>query len=251
MKNTNEKKTNKNEVKKDEEKEATDRAEKAKERALVKIEGNIRKIYGMKKLQKSMEEVRKNFHIYGIRNEDKEEIQSMRSIGKIIKFLKGKWVSRNFKDKKVTKIINTHLAIYNINEELDQLHDKIAAAEAKKSLSEIKIYGERYLNDMVNNFINGYNLIFEKHKVNQKIWKSILGAMLFDIPMETVIRVKTSILPDYMPTINKYLQIQMNELNTLGDLECIKSKIKTAQSTYKKKYKYKNFHRTKKSFYKK
>jgi len=64
--------------------------------------------------------------------------------------------------------------------------------------------------------------------------------------MDTIIKIKASILPDYMPTINKHLQIQINELTTLGDLEYIKLKIKAMQAWYKKEHKYKNCERTKK-----
>lgn len=246
MENTNKKKTNEE---KDKERE---RAKKAEKRALIKIENNIRRIHKDPDIQKSMEKIQKNFNIYpGIYERHKEGTQTMRSISKITNFLKKKWILQNFKDKKVSKIINTHLAKCNISEELNRLNDKIAAAEAKKNLSDIKIYKERYLNDMVDNFINGVNPIFSRHKINQDIWKSILGAMLFNIPLDTMIKVKASILPDYMPTINKHLQIQINELTTLGDLEYINPKIKAIKKWYKKKHKNKNCERTKKSMLKK
>jgi len=127
MKNTNEKKTNE---KKDKERE---RAKKAEERALTKIENNIRHIYNNSDLRESLEEAQKSFNIYsGIYERYKEQTQTMRSISKITNFLKKKWILQNFKDKKVSEIINTNLMQYYISEELDMLDDKIATAEAKK-----------------------------------------------------------------------------------------------------------------------
>ena len=219
MKNTKEKKIN--------EEKKTNRAKKAEECALTKIENNIRHIYNDPDIQESMEEIQKSFNIYsGIYEKYKKEAQTMRSISKITNFLKEKWILQNFKDKKVSEIISTHLMQYNISEELDRLHDKITAAETKKDLSDMKMHNERYLNDMIDNFINGVNPIYWRRKINQNIWKSILGAMLFNIPLDVMIKLKASILPDYMPTINKHLQIHINELTTMGDLEYIKPKIK-------------------------
>lgn len=240
MINTNEEKINKKE-------EETDRAKQAKKRALIKIENNIRRTYNDSNIRENLEEIQKNFNIYsGIYERYKEEIQTIRSINKITNFLKKKWILQNFKNEKVSKIINTHLAKYNINEELNRLNDKIAAAEAKKDLSNIKIHSERYLNEIIDNFINGVSPIYWRHKINQDIWKNILSAMLFNIPLDIIIKFKASMLSDYMPTINKHLQIQINELTTLGDLEYIKPKIKAMQKWYKKKHKYKNCERTKK-----
>ncbi|MCK5061937.1 hypothetical protein KAR28_05325 [Candidatus Parcubacteria bacterium] len=239
MKNSKEKKTN---GEKKEDKEATDRAKKAKERALVKIEGNIKKIYLMLELQESMIDIKGYLRIYKPSKEDMEKINEMRSIKKIIEYLKNSWLERIYKNKKLAEVIGACHARVCLSLELDEQHDKIEAARTKNELYPIRTMGERYLRDSIDNFLyNGYNHIFEKHKVNNKIWKHILGAMLFNVPERTVLRVKNSIMPDYMPRINENLQIQINELTKMGEIEAILGKIKDAQARYKKRFKYKNF----------
>ena len=215
----------------------TKRTKEAKERALVKIENNIENLYNNPAVQERLQDVRKNFNIYdGLYDRYEKRFHKIRSIQKLTEFLKEKWIDQNFEDKKVTEIINTHQTIYNISEELTLLKDKIAASEAKKNLLEIKIESEKYLKDMVNNYINGVNPIYWRMKINQNIWKSIMGAMLFNIPKEKTIALKESILKDYMPTIDKYLRIQINELTKMGDLEYIKPQIKRMQKRYKNQH---------------
>jgi hypothetical protein len=244
MKTNKEEKTNKN----NDEGELSTRAQKAKVRALIKIENNIKGIYALNSLEESLEDVREGLHIYNLSENEEREINEIRGIQKIIRYRIDKWVERIFKDKKTAEVISAHYARHIVDDEMKRLKDQIAAAEVRKNIDKLNIYSEKYLKDAIDRFIYNFNPLYEKYKINQDIWKNIFGAMFLRIPRETVLRVKESILPDYLPKIDsKYLILRINELTRLGDFELIKSKIKAAQSTYKKTRNYNNCERTKNS----
>lgn len=223
--------------------EETDRAQKAKKRALVKIQLNIEKIHKNEKVQRNIRQLRKDIHINNGRvklyEKHKKEIEKIRSIHKLIKFLMRKWIKQISKKRKVKETVTTYLARYNI---MLEYKGESLSSENVKAWSTFK--NKKYLRHVIENFIEGKNWTYEVIRINSRIWKSVISAMLFDIPEETIIRLRESILEDYLPKINEDLTIQINELTAMGDFEIIEQKIKRAKRRYARTYKYLNSKRT-------
>lgn len=212
----------------------------ARKMALEKIRGNIESIYKNEKVLRNIEQLQHDICIPASLY-DKDEVEKLRSIHLLIDFLKNKWIEFVSRDNKVREIIDRYLAFYNIMLEFE---GKELTKEQAKSWSNIK--SERYLRDVIDNFIQGKNWTYEIIKINSKIWKSVISAMLFNVPRETVIRLRESILKDYVPKVYSGLIIEFNELTTMGDFLLIEEKIKREQERYEKKCNYSNSKRNKK-----
>ncbi|MFA5248189.1 MAG: hypothetical protein WC415_03015 [Patescibacteria group bacterium] len=222
--------------------EDTEQKIKAKKLALEKIKGNIESIYKNEKVLKNLEQLQHDICIPAdLYARHKDEAEKLRSIHLLINFLKEKWIEFISRDKKVKEIIDKYLAFYNIMLEFEG--EKLTKEQAR-SWSNIK--SERYLRNVIDNFIQGKNWTYETIKINSKIWKSVISAMLFNIPKETVIRLRESILKDYVPKVYSGLIIEFNELTTMGDFLLIEEKIKIEQDRYEKKNNYSNLKRNKK-----
>lgn len=214
---------------------------KAKKAALEKIRANIEGIYKNEKVLRNIEALKRDICIPpGLYDLHKNEVEKLRSIHLAIDLLKEKWIEFISRDKKVGEIIDKYLAHYNIMLEFE---GENLTREQAKNWSNIK--NERYLRDVIDNFIQGKNWTYEIIKINSKIWKSVISAMLFNIPKETVIRLRESILKDYVPKVHNNLTIEFHELTKMGDFLLIEDKIKLEQKRYEKKFNYSNSKRNK------
>ncbi|MFA5248241.1 MAG: hypothetical protein WC415_03275 [Patescibacteria group bacterium] len=208
----------------------------AKKAALEKIRANIEGIYKNEKILQNIEALRHDICIPpGLYDSIKNEVEKLRSIHLAINLLKEKWIEFISRDKRIKEVITKYLLIYNI---MFDFEGEDLSTTQVKNWSNIK--SERYLGDVIDNFIQGKNWTYEIIKINSKIWKSVISTMLFNIPKETVIRLKESILKDYVPKVHEDLTIEFHELTKMGDFLLVEDKIKLEQKRYEKKFNYSN-----------
>ena len=206
----------------------------AEKNALKRIKDNIENIYENANVQKKTLQARRDHNISdGLYNNYKNEVSKIRSIYKLINFLKKKWIDQSLRNKEVAKVIDKRIAELNITLEIQ---DKHKAKEITKTFK--RMY---FLEDVIKTYMNGISMFVLKMNINPEIWKSVIVAMLFNVPKEKVLGCKESILKDYLPSIvvnDDFIRILIHELTTQNDIKLIWKKIRRKQKEYKKKHRY-------------
>jgi len=211
-----------------------------RQRALNTVKNNIERIYGDAKVEEQILKTRHDYNIEdSLYNDCKKDVVEIRSIHKLIKILTKNWINRCHKDGKAIEIINARVAEHNI---MLEVSDKGKARVTANDLP--RIMSRNYLKDVMENYAKGASLFFQRMNISPEIWSNVLTVRLLTVPKEKVLECKVSILEkDYLPSINDFLQIQINELTTQDDLKLIWDKIEKKQNKYKKRHKYINAER--------
>jgi len=195
----------------------------------------------------------------------KDEIDKIHDIHDLLKLLIKEWTNQIFKDEdeKARKIFIKQIAKEQTDRELSNIKiskekiEQIAKALIARELSNIKTSEaiieqiannisetntDDYLRRQIDNYmLSDYFLTFPT-RVNLKIWKSVVDAIIFNVPIEKILECKQSILEkDYLPTAhieNGFLYISINELTSQTDMLLAWDRIKEKQDEYKNKYGY-------------
>lgn len=207
----------------------------AENSALKRIKDNIENIYENANVQKKILQARHDHNISDdLYDNCKNEVSKIRSIYKLINFLKKKWIDQSLRNKKVAKVIDERIAEFNITLEIQ---DKYKAKKITKTFK--RMY---FLEDAIKNYMNGISMFILKMNINPEIWKSVIVALLFNVPKEKILECKRSILfKDYLPSItvnDDFIRILIHELTTQNDIKLIRGKIRKKQREYKKKHRY-------------
>jgi len=211
-----------------------------RQRALNTVKNNIERIYGDTKVREYTLKSRRSYGInYDLYDNCKKDVAKIRSIHKLIKILTEKWIDQSHQYGKDIEIINASIAKQNIMLEVSDKN------EARKIIDDLpKIMNRNFARNVIENYAKGTSLLFQRMNINPEIWSNILTAKLLTVPEEKVLECKESILKkDYLPSINDFLQIQINELTTQDDLNLISKDIKKKQNKYKEKHEYINAER--------
>jgi len=218
----------------------TKRAKVAKKLALQKIENNIESICDDVITDEILVEAKRCFAIDDeLYAKNSKQLSKTSNIHKMVNILFRRWAKQILKDDKLVKTVNGNLQTLSIAFEV---LDKEGIRKINETLEGPK--HQRYFIDVAVGYIKGDSRIYPTMNVNPRIWKGVVGAILFGVPKAEILRCKESILlNDYLPSINQSLQIQINELTTLGDIELIEDEIKKKQAECEKMNKYRNIKR--------
>jgi hypothetical protein len=171
----------------------------------------------------------------------KDEMDTINDIHELIKFLTKKWIEQCHKDELLLKTSIRHWAKEEANRELKNVkHRENDIEYITNSTMDRKDNG--YISRQIETYIQTDLFLQLPVRVNFKIWKSVVDAKLFNVPIEKVFECTRSILKDYLPTIleiqNGFMLISINELTKKTDIAIIWDEVKRRQQEYKNKYKY-------------
>jgi hypothetical protein len=240
--------------------------------AMKKVEENINRIYDDAIVGTVMTNIRCRLKIDSdMYKKCEDKTDKMLDIYNLVEFLTDLWIGFSLRDEKNKKNLFEQVAKDQIIKRLEEhktnaLYEEGVNASDRKKINEAyeeKICQlEKTSNDEIayteNNFsetianayfkeqidkyvLSNFFLLFPVH-VNLNIWKNVVAAKLFNVPIEKVLQCKQLILEkDYLPkveTINGLIYIKINELTTQGDLALAWDRVEKAKEEYRNKYNY-------------
>lgn len=218
------------------------------EEAIATIERNINKIYIDGVIDMVMTNIRLRLKIddgmYHVLQDESDKIDKIKDLHILVQHLTDEWVRRAFKNEMERKNIAKHIA----KEEAVREHANTNTSKAEiDQLANIvsENIADKYLKRQIETYPLSDAFVIFPTRINLKIWKSIVDAKLFNVPIKKVLGCKELILEnDYLPSAdmsngNSYINI--NELTTQGDIALIwDTKIKKIKQEYKDTYNYEN-----------
>ncbi|MCG2808785.1 MAG: hypothetical protein L6275_00350, partial [Candidatus Portnoybacteria bacterium] len=212
--------------------------EKIEKATLNKVKCYIKKMYKDALVQKTAVLAMRDFGICcGFYDNYKKKFNKTENLYEILNFLKEEQINQISKDKKLVKDLNRKIIKDSVDEKLPAT-DSDGAVMAVSEIDNVAMY----FRHSIENCLNGTSYIFQLSHVNQNIWKGVLLAMVFSIPMKKVLRCKKSILKkDYLPSVNAVnnsIWIRINELTTKQDIRLIWKEVEEKQRECIEKYQY-------------